>query len=141
MSGILDVLNPVKLITDAAAGIIGKFVTDPNEKAQLQNQIANAQIELQQKAMEYDAAFVEAQKSVIIAEATGKSWMQNNWRPVLMFIFMAILTNNFILAPYIKAFGGNVVLLEIPTQMWALLTVGVGGYIGARTYEKTKDKD
>lgn len=138
VSSILDVLNPVKGIADMVGSLIGRFVADPTEKAQLQAQLAQAQVDLQAKAMAYDQAFVEAQAKVITAEAGGSSWMQRNWRPVLMFAFIAILVNNYLLAPYVRAFGGTVVTLDIPPAMWGLLTVGVGGYIGARTYEKVQ---
>ena len=55
-----------------------------------------------------------------------------------MLAFVAIIVNNYILVPYAVAFGASVPMLEIPPGMWGLLTVGIGGYIGGRTYEKVK---
>lgn len=53
-----------------------------------------------------------------------------------MLSFVAILINNYIFAPYVQAFGGVAVVLEIPPGMWGLLTIGMGGYVGGRTVEK-----
>lgn len=141
MPSILDILNPAKVFTDAVHGILSSVIADPTKKAELAAQIAQAQLDFTNKAHELDNQFAEMQSRVVIAEAQGSSWMQRNWRPVLMFVFMSILVNNFILAPYVKAFGANVPVLDMPPGMYALLTVCVGGYIGGRTLEKVKDSD
>lgn len=57
-----------------------------------------------------------------------------------MLSFVAILINNFIFAPYVQAFGGVSVMLEIPPDMWDLLKIGIGGYIGVRSVEKTVER-
>lgn len=86
----------------------------------------------------YDAQAkeVEAKSKVVIAEATGESWMQRNWRPVLMFTFIALIINNYILLPYAKALGIPIQALQLPPEMWTLLTIGVGGYVVGRSGEK-----
>lgn len=81
---------------------------------------------------------LEQKAKVVVAEAQGKSTIQRTWRPITMLVFVAILANNFILVPYVAAFGADVPLLEIPPGMWGLLTVGIGGYVGGRTFEKIK---
>lgn len=136
MSTVLDLLNPFKDVVGVVHDILDHFVTDPTKKLEVQSALDQAQIALSEKAMELDAQLADAQQKVIVAEAQGSSWAQRNWRPFTMFAFVAILVNNFILAPYLKSFGLNVPLLAIPAEMWALLTVGIGGYIGARSYEK-----
>ena len=74
---------------------------------------------------------------MIVAEAQGGSWMQRNWRPMTMLTFAAIVANNYLVAPYVQAFGGVAVVLEIPPGMWGLMTMGLGGYVVGRTLEKT----
>ena len=55
-----------------------------------------------------------------------------------MLTFGAILANNYIIVPWLQAFGvETVAVLEIPEGMWGLLTVGLGGYVVGRTIEKT----
>lgn len=78
--------------------------------------------------------------SIITAEATGQSWLQRNWRPILMLVFVFIIANNYILYPYISLFfPGKALLLVLPNEMWELLKIGVGGYIVGRSAEKVAD--
>lgn len=138
--GIFDAINPIKAIggiIGSIRGIIDDVHTSEEEKLDARAKLATLEIEFNRAVMQYEVSIAEQQAKVVMAEAQGKSWWQRNWRPTLMFVFMAILVNNFILAPYAQAvFGQSLPLLEIPGPMWGLLTVGVGGYIGARTYEK-----
>lgn len=141
MPGIIDtILNPANAIGSLFKSVIGTFVTDPTKKAELEAQLAASQAELEAKAMELDAQLADAKQKVIVAEAQG-NWMQRSWRPMLMFTFMAILVNNFILSPYLRSFGLHVVSLDMPPEGWTLLTVGVGGYIASRGVEKVKGAD
>lgn len=80
-------------------------------------------------------ALMDAQKDVIIAEAGG-GWLQRNWRPVMMMVFIWIIFSNYVLVQYLAALGVVVPMLEIPPGMWNLLTVGLGGYVGGRSFEK-----
>lgn len=91
-----------------------------------------------QAILQHSTDIVKAQAGVITAEIQGRSWMQRNWRPILMLSIVAILVNNYILLPYAQAFGLPIQLLDLPPSLLGLMTIGVGGYIGGRTYEKTK---
>ena len=53
-----------------------------------------------------------------------------------MLSITAIIVNNYILAPYLQAAFGWSVTLDLPPEMWTLLTVGVGGYVVGRSGEK-----
>ncbi|NRA88920.1 MAG: hypothetical protein HRU28_16375 [Rhizobiales bacterium] len=65
-----------------------------------------------------------------------------NWRPHLMYMIMGIIVWVGVLVPLIEAiFTIKIHVAEsfgsIPEAMWSLLQLGVGGYIGGRTLEKT----
>jgi len=81
---------------------------------------------------------------IILAEASG-NWIQRSWRPLLMMVIVVIIANNFILVPWLSIFTDKVAILDLPAELYTLMTVGVGGYIGGRTVEKGvktwKDKD
>ena len=79
---------------------------------------------------------VKSQTAVIVAEAKSQSFIAQNWRPMIMLIFGAIILNNYILFPYIQLFGGTAIKLDLPPAMWELLKIGIGGYIVGRTGEK-----
>lgn len=97
---------------------------------------ARAQAELTQSLLQGELKELEAAAAVIRAEAEGESWLQRNWRPMLMCVFGAIVANNYILAPYMQALFSFSVELEVPEPMWELLNLGVGGYILGRSGEK-----
>jgi hypothetical protein len=127
-------------LTDSVKGILDKFITDPKDKLAAQLQVETMAHDLEVQTLKAGSDFAVQQASVVIAEAKGESWMQRNWRPILMLSFVAIIDFNFILAPIINMFAsGKLKALDIPTQMWGLITLGVSGYIGARSWEKVTD--
>jgi hypothetical protein len=87
---------------------------------------------------------IEAQSQIVLGEIQGGSWLQRNWRPILMLTVVAIIANNYILHPYLSLFIDRAVILELPEKLYNLMTVGVGGYIVGRSAEKSfmiwKDK-
>ena len=105
-------------------GLIDKTVEDKNQataiKARLQEMVLSGQIKE-----------IEAAAAIIAAEAQGESWLQRNWRPLLMCLFGVIIANNYIVVPL---FGTP--MAEIPPDMWDLLKLGVGGYVLGRSVEK-----
>jgi hypothetical protein len=91
--------------------------------------------EINTKLLELEAASNAVQAQVIMSETGGKG-LKSWWRPITMLVFVYIIFHNYILAPIIKMFYPPMVVLEIPPQMWTLLTVGIGGYIASRGVEK-----
>jgi hypothetical protein len=134
---IWSVFDPIAKLVKGVGDIIDNVSTTEEEKLTKKNELTSLVNEFQSKVLEHEVEMAKQQASVILAEANGKSWLQRNWRPLLMVVFMAILVNNMILLPYVP----GVQPLEFPAQFWVLLTVGVGGYIGARTYDKKQATD
>lgn len=130
---LLDILGTiVKPVTD----LIDSLTTSDEERLKLKNELFKIENVIKAKVLEYEARLAEAQQKVLVAEAQGESWMQRNWRPLLMLSFGVIIVNNFILAPYLGAMFGFKIILEIPPDMWDLLKIGIGGYIAGRSVEK-----
>ena len=71
-----------------------------------------------------------------MAEAQGESWLQRNWRPILMLTIVAIVANNYVISPYIRLFFNESIILDLPDKLWNLLQIGVGGYVIGRSAEK-----
>lgn len=127
-----------KTIISPITTLIDDLNTSDEEKLTLKNQMKQLELTYQAKLLELDSQLLESKTNIIIAEAKGESWLQRNWRPMLMVTFMVIIANNYIIAPYLNALGVTAVMLDIPGGMWAMLTVGVGGYVGGRSWEKVK---
>lgn len=112
--------------------VIDKVVLDKTEALRLQQQVFT------EVMTNYRAELDNATK-IILAEANGESWLQRNWRPLLMLSVVAIIVNNYILVPYLVMFGVAAPLLDLPVQLWELLTIGVGGYVVGRSVEKVAE--
>ncbi|MBK1691075.1 holin family protein [Ectothiorhodospira mobilis] len=123
------ITNIVGTVAKPVFDIIDKAVTDKDQAARLK-------ADLQRRLIDQQDAGLKAQMQIILAEATGESWAQRNWRPVLMLVIVAIIANNYLLAPYLGAMFGVGLQLELPEHMWNLMTLGVGGYIAGRSGEK-----
>ena len=105
-------------------GLIDKTVEDKDQASRIK---AN----LQEMVLTGQMKEIEAAANIIQAEAQGESWLQRNWRPLLMCLFGLIIANNYLVVPL---FGTP--MADIPPDMWELLKLGVGGYVVGRSVEK-----
>ena len=123
----------IPALIPAIVGLVGKVVDraipDSDKAEELKAQITLAL--LNQGAQEFQGAV-----DIIKAEAQGEGVLQRNWRPILMLTIVAIVANNYLIAPYINAMGLTAPMLALPERLWDLMTLGVGGYVGGRTVEK-----
>ena len=139
----MGILTFISEIFRPATKLIDELHTSDEERLALKKQLdeisAGVQIkmiELEHKVLEYETKVLEAQQAVTLAEAQGKSWLQRNWRPTLMMVIIAIIANNYLLFPYLSLFTNKVKMLELPNELFTLLSIGVGGYIVGRSGEK-----
>ncbi|MHC4302515.1 MAG: 3TM-type holin, partial [Planctomycetota bacterium] len=89
----------LKIIKDAVEGALGpvsdiidNLTTSREEKDAAKIALAKAQGQL-------ESDFHAQQASVIIAEATGASWLQRNHRPLTVMTFVFIVAWNYVLGP------------------------------------------
>lgn len=80
----------------------------------------------------------DSQSTVAAAQAlssilTQGSFLEKNWRPVLMVILMIILVFSFF--GYIPSHLNDAVSPTMD-KIWTLLQIGLGGYLPLRTLEK-----
>lgn len=109
--------------------IVDKAVTDKDQAASIKAELTKALITERSTSL-------DARMKVVLAEANGESWLQRNWRPLLMLVIVAIVGNNYLLAPYLGAMFGVGLTLPLPQSLWDLMTLGVGGYIAGQTAER-----
>ena len=104
--------------------VIDKAVGDKDEALRIKAR-------LHELAINGELAILEAAGRAVIAEAQGESWLQRNWRPLLMLLFGAIIANNHLFQPLL-----GTPPTPLPEPMWELLKIGVGGYVVGRSVEK-----
>lgn len=102
--------------------LIGKLFPDPKVAAEAKLKL----FELQQAGQlkELDGAI-----QIITAEANG-SWIQRNWRPVMMLVFTAL-----IVARWFGVTAPNLTEIEY-RHLWDIVELGIGGYVIGRSVEK-----
>lgn len=104
-------------------GFIDKFVKDKDEAEKIKSSIAI-------EAMKSDSKELEVATSVILAEAGGESWLQRNWRPLLMLWFAALVGAHWL--GFTPAGLGEETILKLLD----IVQVGIGGYVLGRSGEK-----
>lgn len=114
-------------------GIVDQVVEDKDLAGKLK-----AQIQMSAMSMDHKEAMNEitAQASIVKAEIQGHSWIQRSWRPILMLVIVSIVANNYLLYPYLSMFTDKAVVLDLPKELWNLMSIGVGGYIVGRSGEQ-----
>lgn len=123
------IANILGTVTGPLFNVIDEAVEDKDQANQLKAAI-------QRRLIDQQDAALQSQMKVILAEATGESWLQRNWRPLLMTVIVAIVGNNYLIAPYLGAMFNIGLQLALPDALWNLMTLGVGGYIAGRSGEK-----
>lgn len=121
--GISEVLGTV-------TGVIEALDNKP-EKMELLGKLKELETGLAAKALEHEGRILDAQRTTLEAEIKGESWLQRNWRPIFMVVCIYIVFHNYVLVPIVGITPTN-----MPDQLWTLITIGLGGYLGGRTVEK-----
>lgn len=113
----------------AVDNVLGRFFEDKDQAAKAAQELRIAMLEHEQTAQ-------KVARDVVVAEANSKHWVTSAWRPITMLTFVAIVANNYILAPYLDLFFEAGLVLEMPDQLWSLIQIGLGGYVVGRSGEK-----
>jgi hypothetical protein len=80
--------------------------------------------------MQQDHAELQGAVSIITAEANGESWLQRNWRPLLMIWFAALVGAHWL------GFTPPNLPESVVNNLLDIVQVGVGGYVLGRSGEK-----
>ena len=127
---------------DPVAGVkslIDEFHLSPEDKAKLQQ--AAAELETQREEIEAarDQALAEVQSKNITAETTSEDPYVRRARPTFLYVMIAAIAYSLIVAPVVNAcLHKGLVPMVIPEAYLQLFGVAFLGYVGARTWEKTK---
>ena len=90
----------------------------------------NKQLEVDKLLIELESKIAAAQSSIIVAEAQGGSWLQRNWRPLVMVWFVLLISLRFF------GFAPEGITEAMYIKLMNLLTFGLSGYVVGRSAEK-----
>lgn len=144
MPGIKDILSGgLSGILQGAGDIIAKFKADPTKVVEVEADLAKLKIQAETEAAKIEAQIAEIHareletvNATMRAEAQSEHWMQWSWRPTVGFTFAAILINNYILLPYFKNSGMEVI--EVPGEVWGAIMVILGVASAGRSFKGVK---
>lgn len=123
-------LQIVSLIIGPIADILKRVIPDADARAAAQEEITKTIIA-------NEAALNDAMKTVMAADSASESWLTRSARPLTVVWSLLMVTWLAVIAPFtgLQAEALNAVK-AIPTELWNLISVGIGGYMLARTVEK-----
>ena len=106
-------------------GLIDNLHTSDEERLEAKGVLLRMETALMSEVLAYEQKLAESQASIIVAEATANSWLTRTWRPITMLTFVFLIVWS--------QFTG----MEIPPDLWFVVKLGLGGYLGGRSVEKS----
>ena len=110
-------------IVNSIVGIVDKFIPDKAEAQKLK-------AELTMEVLNNKTNELKQAVSVINTEANGHSWLQRNWRPIVMIFFAGLVG-----AHWLGFTPENLSEKEV-TMLLDIVKGGIGGYVLGRSGEK-----
>jgi len=137
MSWFSDIISGgVDKVVDSVGKAADNLFTSDDERERNKNLLEQIKNQLKTTLIASFVTTMQIKRDVIIAEMGG-NWLQRSWRPLLMLLFGFIIANEYVISPYIQAlFSISLPVKTITPDMWAVLKLGIGGYIGGRSIEK-----
>lgn len=121
------VISMIGQLFEPAAKLVDAMHTSEEERIDAKTRMLTAQTEVTLKILDYEARLMQMQSNIIMAEATGDSWLQQSWRPITMLTFLFLIVCHQL----------GYLAMPLSEEMWDILKVGVGGYIVSRGVEKS----
>jgi hypothetical protein len=122
----MSLLTVLSGLVRPVADLIDNVHTSEEEKLAIKAKLFEMQTGMAAKVLEYEGQLLKAKTAIITAEANGQSWLQRNWRPITMLTFLILVV--------LDTMGYTEFRLSV--EAWALLKIGIGGYVVGRTVEK-----
>lgn len=117
-----DLISPVNKVID-------KFTSD-KERLEAQAALVRLEVQLSERMIQYETALMDARSKAISAEAAGHGWLQRNWRPLTMLVFLALIVADCL----------GKLSQPLPPAAWDIMELGLGGYVIGRSAEKVVPK-
>ena len=126
-------------IVNALSGPVGtiadRYFDNEDDKQAFKNSV---ELEI----LKNQKSFEDLSANIVLAEAKSEHFLTSAWRPFTMILFALVIAINILIIPYVVIpilwLSGVPVpeFMEIPDQVWTLITIGLGGYVGGRSGEK-----
>ena len=121
------------MIWNLIGSIGGKVLDIVDDVVEDKDEANRLKFEIHRQLIENKSNELESAAKIVLTEAQG-SWLQRNWRPLLMVTFAALVVVHWfgLTAPNIPE--------NVQNSLLNIVMVGVGGYVVGRSGEKIADK-
>ena len=121
------------MIWNLIGSIGGKVLDIVDDVVEDKDEANRLKFEIQGHLIKNKSSELESAAEIALAEAQG-SWLQRNWRPLLMVTFTGLIVAHWfgLTAPNIPE--------SVQNSLLNIVMVGVGGYVVGRSGEKIADK-
>lgn len=113
-------IGPISSLISKA---IDRAVPDKDQAAKLKADITT-------QAMGMAESELKGAVQIITAEASGESWLQRNWRPILMLWFAGLVGAHWL------GFTPENMDVSVVNSLLDIVQVGIAGYVVGRSGEK-----
>jgi hypothetical protein len=125
-------LQLIPVLAPIVGDLVKRLVPDSDKANLIEKEVKLA-------LLEHTDSLEAMRGQIVLAEANSGNWLTSAWRPLLMMVVVLIIACNYLLFPIIRIFYPEMITLELPQELWSLLTIGVGGYVVGRSGEKMID--
>lgn len=122
----MSILGFLGGLVGPAKDLVDELHTSDEEKLTLKAEITKIENQFAGKLLEYHTKLLDAQSTIITAEANGQSTLQRIWRPLSMLVFLFLIVAD--------SFGW--LHFRLNDEAWGLFKIGLGGYVIGRSGEK-----
>lgn len=141
-AGALNPLTPAEGIINGATKIIGMFKLSPEVKAQMEQQLTLANLDMEKTALVGSIAEMQGQLDIDKQEAASNSVFVSGWRPWIGWVSGMAFAWAFVLQPLgtfvLASFHHPVVLPTLDLSQMMPVLLGMLGLGAMRTYEKVQ---
>ena len=131
-------------LAETFKSIVGTFKLSPEKKAEIEAAISEneylirmKEYELQVRGMDMEAATIDAQKSIIVAEMQQSDAYTKRARPTIVYAGLLAIFLAHIIMPYISHFTRNTVPdISLPTDFWYVWGAVCSVWFVGRTLER-----
>ena len=121
------------MIWSLIGSIGGKVLDIVDDVVEDKDEANRLKFEIQRQLIENKSNELESAAKIVLAEAQG-SWLQRNWRPLLMVTFAGLVVAHWF------GFTAPDIPETVQNSLLNIVMVGVGGYVVGRSGEKIADK-
>ena len=118
-------LGFISKVIEPIAGLVDKLHTSDDERLEAKAVLLQLQTSLMSQTLDYEKQIAASQRDIIVAETQANSWLTSTWRPITMLTLVAIV----VISQFTE--------MEVPPDLWFVIKLGLGGYVGGRSVEKS----